>query len=126
MNDRLLNGARMLGALWHSGKQCQDGWYPRCSCPEKTQFCLVKAQWVALAKKDGRALDDERMIVEAMTAQELSESGMTIVLDNGIRVGPAGELSAEEAARLVATPDAIPAVMKVLKSFPGARVVRSA
>lgn len=126
MNDRLLNGARMLGALWHSGKQCQDGWYPRCSCPEKTQFCLVKLQWVALAKTDGRAVDDERMIVEAMTAKELAESGMTITLDNGVKIGPAGEITVDEAARLVAAPEAIPAVLKVLKSFPGARVVRSA
>lgn len=126
MNDRLLKGARMLGALWHSGKQCQDGWYPRCSCVEKSQFCLVKLQWTALARTDGRTVEDERMIVEAMTAQELLESGMTITLDNGIRIGPAGELTVDEAARMVATPDAIPAILKVLKSFPGARVVRSA
>lgn len=126
MNDRLLKGALMLGALWHSGKQCQDGWYPRCSCPEKTQFCLVKVQWVALAQKDGRGVDGERMIVEAMTAKEFSESGMTITLDNGVKIGPAGELAVDEAARLVAAPEAIPAVLKVLKSFPGAKVVRSA
>lgn len=124
MKDRLKNGARMLGALWHSGKKCKEGWLPGCSCGSgQTQFCIVKLQWVALAQKEGRAIEPDLMIVEAMTATELEETGMTIILDNGLRIGPSGSISVKEAARLAYEPEAIPAVLQVLKSFPGARVV---
>jgi hypothetical protein len=125
MNDRLLNGARMLGALWGNGQKCRSGWLPECSCPEPTQFCKVKVQWVALTRQDGRTINPDRMIVEAMTARELEESGRTIELDNGVKIGPAGMVSTGEAAALVATPEAVPAVLKVLKAFPGAKVARS-
>lgn len=124
MKDRLRKGAKMLGNLWRSGDRCQNGWMPACNCTESKQFCTVKRQWTALAEKVGRVAEPDRMIFEAMTAGELYETGLTIKLDNGVELGPKG-IPLPEAAGFIAEPDSVPAVLKVLARFPGAKVART-
>lgn len=125
MKDRLRKGAKMLGALWASGQKCEKGWIPACSCLEPTQFCIVKQQWVALAKQTGRVFEPDRMIVEAMLAGELFETGLTIELENGVKIGPAG-IPLAEAVKFVEEPETVPAILSVLGMFPGAKMVRTA
>jgi len=122
--DRLRAGARILGELWESGARCERGWMPTCACRHPSKFCVAKQQWTALALQSGRKVKPDEYLVEAMTGSELDETKLTIVLENGLRIGPAGMIPTREASKMVGDPDAVPAVLQVLKSFPGARVVQ--
>lgn len=123
MKERLLRGAQMLGALWRSRVRCADGWLPVCACPAPTRFCTVKQQWAELARRCGRPIEADTNLFEVMTVPEFEAAAITVRLDNGVSVGPKGFIPLQAVAGLEENRDAIPAVLKVLATFPGARVV---
>lgn len=127
--ERLVRGASVMGRLWREGKKCERIWAFDCNCDEakKTDFCKAKAQWTKLYLEGGREIDfgGDFGIIEAMTSGELNASGLTLTLDvpeiGKVKVGPKGDLPWADFCRLGA--EVLPTVMKVLKAFPGSKVI---
>lgn len=101
--QRLVNGARILAALFRSGHQCEGGWTFACECAVKTKFCKAKGQWVALMLKQaadpGRSVevagaDEEYALVVSMTLAEFNATGLTLEIETAsgqrIKVGANG------------------------------------
>ncbi len=130
IKQRLLNGARVLGSLWNSGIRCQVKWR-QCGCeaPKRTKFCEGKKQWDKLAgQADPKRLaikDSPTYILDMMTNAELDAAAVTMKIDlpevGVVAVGSKGEISFS-ALELVG-PEALKAVMMILRKFPGAKVI---
>jgi len=130
---RLLDGARMLGALWLSGQRCTAGWTvdQACACTAPTKFCAARQQWLKMVVQDEnpeRRLpgSGEYGMIEIMLSSELAASRVTIKIDTGDVIGPKGQIQVKDAAAASQHPDGAAGILKLLKTFKGSRVVQSA
>lgn len=127
---RLINGSRVLGALYKSGQRCKNDWAGVCEdAPEaRSKFCKGKLQWLALAVEDiGRDLsgvEDSFGLIHVMKCSEFEVTGLTMTLDNNVKIGPSGMITATDAGRLSQDPSSIPSVLKILETFPNSKVVK--
>jgi hypothetical protein len=132
IKQRLLNGAKVLGGLWNSGIRCQVKWR-KCECAgeQRTKFCEGKKQWLDLARKadpprvPGGGGDSPTLVLDLMTTAELDAATVTMKVDipdvGEISVGSKGEISFTALQKV--GPDAIRAVVMILRKFPGAKVI---
>lgn len=133
IRERLLAGARMLGALWASGQRCTAGWTfdLACACEKQSKFCLARRQWLEMVSSDQdpeRCLHGagENGLVEVMLSSELAAARITIKLDTGDMIGPKGQVQVKDAAIAAVNPAGAAGILKLLKTFKGSRVVQSA
>jgi hypothetical protein len=127
---RLLNGAKTLGILWRSGQRCGSGWSNECSCNPRTRFCNAKFQWTELARQDGRDLESgQYMIPEAMAMSELEAANIVMAVDlpglGQAKIGQGGEIPVKDFLNLAKDPTGIESVFKILKVFPGSKVIET-
>lgn len=125
---RLVNGAKLLGSLWRAGDRCMNGWSVGCLDSAPSGFCEAKAQWIELARETGRTISEEPFrLAVAMTDEELEATGMTLSIDipeyGPVRLGPKGSMTPAQAAELAGRPAEFAAVMRVLGTFPGSKMV---
>jgi hypothetical protein len=146
IDERLKNGARLLGKLLHSGVKCSAGWSGMvCSCRPRNRFCEAKAQWVAMKKeqlaargeniRDIVAPEHPCAIALLMSIDEFEAAAITMPMtlpgrgddapDVVLRVGAKGQIGMRELRALSDIPDALSSVMNVLSTFPGSRVVEA-
>jgi hypothetical protein len=145
--ERLVKGAAVLGTLFRKKIVCASGWrYVACSCEPKTEFCKARALWIDLLTKEivagGRdpglvgdagegvvRVDDDHefALVLMMTSAEFEASGLTLHLDfpeiGVVKVGPKGTLAWKAFRDKTKNASDLKLVMKVLRDFPGAKVV---
>ncbi len=131
IKQRLLNGARVLGALWNSGVRCQVKWhYCACEAPKRTKFCEAKKQWLNLAEqadppRTGGDVSTATYVLDRMTNAELDAAAITMKIEmpevGVVSVGSKGEISFTALEKV--GPDALRAVMMILRKFPGAKVI---
>ena len=148
--ERLLRGAKVLGTLWMKNIRCPMAWqYSVCTCEPKTEFCKARALWMELltseivamnrdaglvgdADIDGGAvrLDEPSTdfdLIMQMTAAEFEASGLTLVLEfpeiGTVKVGPKGSIPWKAFVLKTKNANDLKIVMKVLRDFPGAKVV---
>jgi hypothetical protein len=130
IEERLKNGARLLGQLFRSGQRCAGGWaLSCCSAPVKTTFCRAKYQWHMLANSADRSCGSGPWaIVEAMTPAEFDASGLTLTAEiseiGTVKVGPKGQMSMADLLTLAIDPQSARGTFKVLQGFPGSKVVK--
>lgn len=126
---RLLKGCRVLGEFWRSGERCPEGWKAvECSCENKTKFCKAKAQWVDLALKDGRMVEEgDYGLVMMMKASEWDSTGLVMTVDisdvGPIKIGHKGNISMTELGKV--TPETLPSILKIFKFFPDSQITES-
>jgi hypothetical protein len=126
---RLLKGCRVLGEFWRSKERCAEGWKAvECSCETKTKFCKAKAQWVDLALKDGRMVEEgEFGLAVMMKASEWDATGlvMTVEIDGvgPIKIGAKGNINMTELGKV--TPETLPSILKIFKFFPDSQITES-
>jgi len=126
IQQRLANGARVLGKMWLDGERCPKGWKStECECTPKSRFCKAKAQWIDLALQDGRMIEEgDYGLPLMMTASEWDNSGLTLKIEipevGVVGVGPKGSISMMELEKI--TPETMPSILKIFKFFPGAKV----
>jgi hypothetical protein len=130
IEQRLVNGARIMGTFWRAGDRCISGWAIDCHELEssRSRICKAKLQWVELALTVGREILDEKYgVVLAMTNDEFEAAGLTVVLEiperGTLRLGPKGGMTARQYLDLAEHPDGLAAVMRVLGAFPGSKMV---
>jgi hypothetical protein len=82
---RLLHGAEVLGRLWREKVRCKSGWASGCSCEPPTDFCAVKAKWVALyieytgfENSGWLAFNEPFGVIEAMSVRQFEATGITV------------------------------------------------
>lgn len=129
-NDaRLLKGCRVLGEFWRSGERCPEGWKAvECSCEKKSKFCKAKAQWIDLALKDGRMIEEgEYGLIMMMKASEWDATGLVMTVDisdvGPIKIGAKGNISMTELGKV--TPETLPSILKIFKFFPDSQITES-
>lgn len=123
--ERLRAGAKLLGELWDGGTRCGEGWVVRpggCGCTTKTKFCKAKAQWMALATEEGRAIPrGEFTVLEVMKGSEWDATGRTVAFDipgeGVVKAGPKGRLPRAEMVKM--TPETLSSMLKLVNVFPG-------
>lgn len=128
--QRLLNGARVLGKLWKAGERCANDWAGLCTdaADSRKRFCRAKLQWLTLAvgdpERDLSGVEEEYGLILVMKASEFDATGLTMKLDSGILIGPTGGLSAADAGKLGEDPSSLQSILKILQTFPKARVTQ--
>jgi hypothetical protein len=130
IEERLKNGAKILGQLFRSGQRCEEGW--ACGCSRKiSKLCIAKGQWLALAVQAGRPLPDQDgpyALIETMTPAEFDASGLTLTAEiheiGTVKIGPKGQMSMADLLTLAVDPASAKGTFKVLQGFPGSRVVK--
>jgi len=144
--ERLLEGAKTVGALWRAGERCQTtGWAVKglenaescedqfdpdelCKCGVKaTRFCKAKVQWMLLAMAEPREIaTGEFGFALTMKGSEWDASGLSLiwkVADVGdLKIGKKGALTMKELKELMAEPLAATATLRLIRAFPGAKV----
>jgi hypothetical protein len=132
LDERLQNGARVLGDLWRSGERCARGWSVWCECSPRGKFCRAKLLWIELATGAGREIDDESeyAVIEAMKASEFDATGLVAVVEHPasgrLRVGPGGGIRSMRDLALVASKvdeAGRGTIARVLSTFPGSTVI---
>lgn len=135
--ERLRRGAEIMGELWREGQRCTAQWSStgKCECKKRSKFCAARSQWVDLmlakdAENQDRQLDTNDAdhpfgLFDHMLASELAATGLTITLDNGVKVGPSGNVGYRLAIE-IATDEApgAGALAMLLKSFRGSKVTQ--
>lgn len=95
--ERLLDGARKIGAIWRLGDRCATtGWAVKsidtadpdgvefgledlCRCKEKaTRFCKAKVQWIMLALTEREIVTGDYGFVLTMSGKEWDATGLTL------------------------------------------------
>jgi hypothetical protein len=84
--SRLMKGAGVLGNLWRQGIRCRSDWSGVCPCEPKSLFCEKKALWLSLVREyngdiypAGLSGNEAFLVLECMTEEMLTASGLTIV-----------------------------------------------
>jgi hypothetical protein len=145
--ERLLKGAAVLGTLWRKNVRCPEAWKSHeCKCEPKTEFCKARSLWLNLLVQEivagsrdpgmvGEAGadtvrwddDSEFAMVLMMTSAEFEASGLTLHLDfpeiGVVKVGPKGTIPWKAFREKTKNANDIKLVLKVLRDFPGAKVV---
>jgi hypothetical protein len=130
LHERLLRGAVVLGKLWQAKKGGECGWHLGCQCKDVGDWCKAKMLWVRLAIEGERVSEEAGSgpfgVIEIMMVKEFAAARLTMTLDlpdlGKIAVGPKGQIPWETFASLDA--QGLGTVLSVLKSFPGAKVVK--
>jgi len=140
--ERLLKGAKVLGDFWRAGARCTEEWSSfgasldpsyglGCVCEAKSKFCKAKAQWVGLAKDDGRVSAEGPFDVALMmTAEEWDRTGLTLkveIPDVGVVGvgGPKGVIPMKQMEKVSLAPATMASILKIFKVFPGSNVEES-
>ncbi len=138
LSERLLDGARMLGALWRSKHRCELGWSlgPRdivmepCSCEKKTKFCQGRHLFIILAFQNGQGGDaefgDYGLAFTLMSTAQWDATGLTMVVESemagALRIGQKSMISAVHLRKLSADPASAVSIFSLTRTFPKARV----
>jgi hypothetical protein len=140
--ERLLKGAKVLGDFWQAGERCTEEWSSfgasldpsyglGCVCEAKSKFCKAKAQWVSMAKDDGRgAAEGPFDVALMMTAEEWDRTGLTLkveIPDVGVVGvgGPKGVIPMKQMKIVSLAPATMASILKIFKVFPGSNVEES-
>lgn len=135
--ERLRNGARIMGELWRAGQRCTASWSAsgECLCQKKSTFCKARRQWIDLMiSEDGenpaRAIEGDEedhpfAMFEAMLASELDATCLTITLDNGVKIGPAGSTAVKFAVEISSgEAHGAGALAMLLRTFRGSKITK--
>jgi hypothetical protein len=134
VEERLREGAKILGQLWRKNVRCESGWrvqsdrgYPDCPCKAPGAFCRAKIQWAILALGAGRVLEEGPFgLLATMTVSEIDLSGVSIIADvsgmAGFKIGRGGNARATDLIELARDPESAVSVLSLLKAFPGSRM----
>lgn len=131
--QRLVKGAGVMAALWRRGDRCTALWSfaGECSCAKPSTFCRARREWMKLllqsGELDARGVPEdpvrEYSIFELMTAAELKATGFTITSDNGLRVGPKGNVSVDMAVAVHSgVAHGAASIVRLLKLFPNSKI----
>lgn len=134
LNERLLEGARVLGALFRSGQKCKGGFRlvaddgaPDCPCQAPTKFCKAKIQWALLALSAERDLEEgEYGLILTMRLSELEASGFTVTFEfpetGALKAGPKGACTTRDLVELWKDPESAGHVLRLMARFPGSKM----
>lgn len=136
LSERLTDGARMLGNLWHRGKRCKLGFdiaesdiaLGPCPCEKKNDFCRARELWLKLAMERGQEIEvgSSAMVFVTMSPGQLDATGVTLTVESEkagvLRIGPKGTMSAAYLRKLAEDPKSALSIFGLTKAFPKARV----